>query len=122
MSQLIKKESPARTISYLVGFSLSVLMTLLAYLLVVNHVWPMFTLVMVIAVLAILQLAVQLIFFLHLGDEKGVRWKLVTLVFAIIIVGILVVGSIWIMNNLNYTMMHFTPDQQKEYLKNNEGI
>jgi cytochrome o ubiquinol oxidase operon protein cyoD len=77
-------ESPARVISYIVGFVLSVVSTLLAYLLVVNHVWPMSMLILIIAVLAVVQLVVQLIFFLHLGDEKGPRWKLVTIVFAII--------------------------------------
>jgi cytochrome o ubiquinol oxidase operon protein cyoD len=115
-------ESPARVISYIVGFVLSVVSTLLAYLLVVNHVWPMSMLIIIIAVLAVVQLVVQLIFFLHLGDEKGPRWKLVTIVFAIIVVGILVVGSLWIMDNLNYNMMQFTPAQQNQYLKDNEGI
>ena len=118
----MRHESSARVTSYVVGFVLSVASTLIAYALVVNHVWPMSILVIIIAILAVVQLAVQLVFFLHLGDEKGPRWKLVTITFAIIVVVILVGGSLWIMNNLNYNMMHFTPAQQEQYLKNNEGI
>jgi cytochrome o ubiquinol oxidase subunit IV len=119
---IIKKEAPARVNAYIIGFVSSVATTLIAYALVVNRVWPTGVLIIVIAALAVVQLAIQLIFFLHLGEEKGPRWKLVTFSFALIVVGILVVGSLWIMDNLNYNMMHFTPAQQDQYLKDNEGI
>jgi len=122
MNEPEEKQSSLRTISYIIGFLLSVGLTLIAYGLVVNHVWGVTALIATIVILAIAQLAVQLIFFLHIGNEKGARWKLVTFIFAAIVVLILVVGSLWIMDNLNYNMMHFTPAQQDQYLKANEGI
>jgi cytochrome o ubiquinol oxidase operon protein cyoD len=57
---------------------------------------------------------VQLIFFLHIGEERGGRWKLLTFVFVLMTLGIIVVGSIWIMNNLNYNM---SPAQVMKYIK-----
>lgn len=127
MSKIIQpvheaRDLPARISSYVTGFFMSVLVTLLAYFAVVNQFWTGWTLAIVIVVLAVIQLAIQLIFFLHLGHEKGGNWKLVTFWFATLVVAIVVVGSLWIMHNLNYNMMQMTPDEQIEYLKDNEGF
>jgi cytochrome o ubiquinol oxidase operon protein cyoD len=70
--------------------------------------------------LAVMQLVIQVVFFLHIG--RGSRLKLVTFGFALLIILIVVVGSIWIMNNLNYNMMHMTHDEMEIYLKQHEGI
>lgn len=114
------RHSPARYVSYIVGFFLSIVTTLIAYLFVVNDVWPMQTLVYVVMGLAIVQLVIQAVFFLHIG--RGSRWKIITFAFAILVVLIVVVGSIWIMNNLNYNMMHMNREEMEIYLKNHEGI
>lgn len=114
------RDSGARYISYVVGFILSIIATVLAYLIVVNHVWPMSTLILVILIIAVIQLATQAVFFLHIG--RGSHWKLVTFAFAILIVLIIVIGTLWIMNNLNYNMMRMTPAQEQIYMKQNEGI
>lgn len=113
-------DSSTRYISYVVGFFLSIVATLLAYLVVVNHLWPMSTLIYIILTIAVIQLVTQAVFFLHIG--RGSRWKSITFVFAILIVLIIVIGTIWIMNNLNYNMMQMTPDQMQLYMKQNEGI
>jgi len=118
--QLESRHSPTRYISYVVGFVLSVVATLMAYLIVVNHVWPMATLIYIILAIAVTQLIIQVVFFLHIG--RGSHWRFVTFIFAILIVLIIVVGTIWIMNNLNYNMMRMTPAQQELYMQHNEGI
>ena len=78
------------------------------------------TLVYIVLGVAVLQLVVQLVFFLHIG--RGSALKAVTFAFAILVVLIVVVGSIWIMNNLNYSMMRMSPDQMQLYMHHNEGI
>jgi len=37
-------------------------------------------------------------------------------------VAILVGGSIWIMYHLNYNMMDMSPQEQSQYMSENEGI
>ena len=106
--------------SYVVGFLLSVFTTLLAYFFVVNQLWPKEVLIYVVLAIAVVQLVVQVVFFLHIG--RGSRWKLLTFVFTILIVAIVVVGSIWIMENLNYNMMDMSPDEMRQYMNDNEGI
>lgn len=104
--------------SYVSGFVLSIILTLGAYLMVIHHSFTADRIVGVIVGLALCQFLVQMLFFLHLGKETKPRWKLFVLLFMITVVLILVFGSIWIMNNLNYRM---TPEQINTYMNNQGG-
>jgi cytochrome o ubiquinol oxidase operon protein cyoD len=90
--------------SYTLGLILSVLLTLAAYFLVANHMLSKQVLIVTILGLAVIQLWVQLIMFLHLGQESGPRWKLISWVSTAGLILIVIVGSIVIMNNLEYHM------------------
>ncbi len=58
-------------------------------------------LIVLIIGLAVAQLFVQLIYFLHLGQEKKPRWNVITFAFAAFIVLVLVGGTVWIMYHLD---------------------
>ena len=114
-------------ISYVVGFVSSLVLTLAAYLLVLRHVhshhlWPSqhWLLAAAIVSLAIIQLVVQLVFFLHLSRESKPRWNLTILLFAALVLLIVVFGSLWIMNNLNYHMV--SPSRTDEQIFRDEGV
>ncbi|HVS78892.1 MAG TPA: cytochrome o ubiquinol oxidase subunit IV [Candidatus Saccharimonadales bacterium] len=110
--------------SYVIGFGLSLALTGLAYLsvrhhLATHHTFPTDTAMLVIlSTLAISQLIVQLVFFLHLDKESKPRWNLMVLGFAVMVVVIIVAGSLWIMYHLNYNM---TPQQMNNYLQQQDG-
>lgn len=108
------------TVTYVAGFLGSLLLTLLAYMLVVNHALHGAELIAAIVATAIVQLLVQLRFFLHLGKESKPRWNLTAFLFMLMVLVILVFGSLWIMNNLNYHTM--TPEQTKSHIEHEEGI
>ncbi|MFN7093920.1 MAG: cytochrome o ubiquinol oxidase subunit IV [Burkholderiales bacterium] len=91
--------------SYIVGFILSIVLTIIPYLIVVDHMLIGNALLLTVVGLAVLQLLVQLVFFLHLSTASEQRWNLMTFMFTILILIILVVGTLWIMWNLNYNMM-----------------
>jgi cytochrome o ubiquinol oxidase operon protein cyoD len=95
--------------SYVVGFALSIALTLGAYFSVTHHLFSHIGLIAVIFVLAMVQLVVQLLFFLHLGREGKPRFNLLTFLFMLLVLLIIVIGSLWIMNNLNYHSM--TPNE-----------
>lgn len=94
------------TKSYIIGFILSIILTLIPYYIVVNHTLGVENTHIVILAFAVLQLLVQVVFFLHLNAESGPKWNLLAFTFTIIVLAILVVGSIWIMYNLDYNMMN----------------
>ena len=58
-----------------------------------------------VVVMAVVQIFVHLIYFLHMNTSSEERWNLVALVFTVLIIAIVVVGSLWIMYNLNINMM-----------------
>ena len=92
--------------SYTIGFIFSIVFTLLAYYVIVEKVFANNTTATIVIVsLAIAQLLVQLFFFLHLGKESKPRWNLMVFSFMLLVVGIIVIGSLWIMHNLDYNMM-----------------
>jgi cytochrome o ubiquinol oxidase operon protein cyoD len=47
--------------------------------------------------MAVLQFAVQLIFFMHLKEGENARWNMMALLLGLIILLTIVAGSIWIM-------------------------
>ncbi|TXI34622.1 MAG: cytochrome o ubiquinol oxidase subunit IV [Niabella sp.] len=106
--------------SYLIGFGISLVLTIGSYLLVVGG-WqmPLEILIALVLCFAVMQLFVQLIFFLHLGFEKGPKWNLAFFISTVGIILLIVLGSLWIMYHLNYNMM---PKQMNEYLIWKEGI
>ena len=112
------------TLGYVAGFGLSLILTLLAFYLVASkddrpqiltHRFLMVSLVC----LAVAQLFVQLLFFLHLDRESKPRWNLLVASFAGVVVLILVLGSLWIMSNLNY---HMQPVPSDKSIIKDEGI
>ncbi len=107
--------------SYITGFILSLIFTSIAFFAVIKHtegtsLFSSTGLIFLIISLAIVQLIVQLYFFLHLGQEAKPRWNLVTFLFMLLVLVIIVFGSLWIMDNLNYNMM-MSPEQMNEYMK-----
>lgn len=108
--------------SYTAGFIASLILTAIAYLLVSKERLRGWALIFALAGLAVVQLLVQLIFFLHLGRESRPRWNLQVLVFAVGVVVIIVFGSLWIMKNLEYNHSHsLTPSQADKFLIQDEG-
>lgn len=105
--------------SYLTGFIISVALTLLAFFAVQNRILMPSYLTVFILISALLQVVVQLVFFLHLY-EKGESSENFLLVSAtIVVILILVVGSLWIMNHLNYNM---TPEAMNKELMKSENL
>lgn len=94
--------------SYIIGFVLSILLTIAAFVLIEKRLLTTDSqLYIAVAALAVIQLIVQVICFLRL-NAKSVdgRWDLIAFIFTILVIGILVSGSLWIMYNLNYNMMN----------------
>lgn len=98
--------------SYIIGFVSSLFLTLIVFGLVMQHVETRHVaighevLVPAIIILAITQLIVQLVCFLHLGRESKPRYNLTVFAFMLLVVVLLVGGSLWIMTNLDYHGMH----------------
>jgi cytochrome o ubiquinol oxidase subunit IV len=89
------------------GFIGSLILTFAAYFIILNPEFFHFdirTAVIIIFTLALVQSLVQLIFFIDVWKEEGIRWNLVIFISTVSIIFIIIYFSIWIINHLNYNM------------------
>lgn len=82
---------------HVIGFLLSLVLTFIALWLVVSVRLPAGALITMIVFLAALQVLVQLLFFMHIGEGYRPIYHIGTLLFAFFTVFIVVAASIWIM-------------------------
>lgn len=91
--------------SYLIGFVLSVILTAIPFWMVMTGAAAPATLAVAISLFAVVQIVVHLVYFLHMNTKSEGGWNFVALIFTGLIIAIVVVGSLWIMYNLNINMM-----------------
>ena len=101
----IKKEWHGTLKSYLVGFIACLILTSTAFVLVLSETLSGTTLIYTLTGLALLQAVIQLIFFLHEGQEPKPRWETLVFYFMILVLLIIALGSLWIMSDLNERVM-----------------
>ena len=116
-------DAPIKT--YLAGYALALALTAAAFVLVSayrasdSEIMSRGLLLVCLGLLAGFQLIIQSVFFLHLSAERRARLTLVSTLFTVLVVLTIVVGSLWIMHNLNYNMM---PRDVDQYVQQEENI
>ena len=92
--------------SYLIGFGLSVVLTAIPFWLVMSGVLDSRrATALTIMVFAAAQIVVHMIYFLHMSARSENGWTMMALIFTLVIVGITLSGSLWVMYHLNVNMM-----------------
>jgi cytochrome o ubiquinol oxidase operon protein cyoD len=93
----------ART--YVIGLALAILLTALSFELPGTQlIWGP-GIPVALAVFAIAQMGVHLVFFLHITTAPDNTNNVLALAFGVLIVLLVIGGSIWIMANMNHNMM-----------------
>lgn len=90
-----------RMLGYLVGFVLAAALTAVSFLLTrTTLVWAP-SIPVALSVLAVAQIGVHIVFFLHMTSGPDNVNNLMALAFGLLIVLLVVLGSIWIIHHLN---------------------
>ncbi len=102
----IQKEWHGSMQAYLIGLGASLLLTLVAFLVV----WARSSITREVVIFTLLGLAAaqataQVLFFLHVGEEAKPRWETLVFLFTVLVLLIVVVGTLWIMTDLNNRLM-----------------
>ena len=87
------------------GLGFSVILTVAAFVLAGSHIIYGPAVPVALLVLAIAQMGVHLVFFLHITTGPDNTNNVLALAFGILVTFLIVVGSIWIMSHLNHNMM-----------------
>jgi cytochrome o ubiquinol oxidase subunit IV len=90
--------------AYVTGFVLSVVLTVISFALVMFGRLPVTAVLIGILSAAVVQMLVHIRYFLHLDTSSEMRWNLMALIFAALIIILFVGGTIWIMWHLNYRL------------------
>ncbi|KGX83450.1 cytochrome aa3 quinol oxidase subunit IV [Pontibacillus marinus] len=90
--------------NHVLGFIFSIVLTLLAVWAALYSSLSITAIVWTIVTLALLQAAVQLFMFMHIGEGEGKAQK-GTIYFSAFIAVVIVAGSIWVMNAMMHSMM-----------------
>jgi cytochrome o ubiquinol oxidase operon protein cyoD len=93
-----------RLIGYIIGLGLAILLTATSFFVAgTNLVWEP-SIPVALVVLAIAQMGVHLVFFLHITTGPDNTNNVMALAFGLLIVFLVTGGSLWIMSNLNENM------------------
>jgi len=90
---------------YLVGYLVAALLTIASFLAAETTALTPSSVTAAITVLAIAQMLVHLIFFLHISTSAHQRTNILAFAATMLIVLLIIVGSLWIMSHLQSNMM-----------------
>jgi len=94
-----------RVLGYLIGLGLAIVLTATSFFVAgTDLVWQP-SIPVAIIVLAIAQMGVHLVFFLHITTGPDNTNNVMALAFGLLIIFLVIGGSLWIMANLNHNML-----------------
>jgi cytochrome o ubiquinol oxidase operon protein cyoD len=99
---------------YLVGYLVATLLTIASFLAAGTDALTPSSVTADITVLAIAQMLVHLIFFLHISTSPNQRTNILAFAVALLIVSMIVAGSLWIMSHLHSNMMPVDPQMHMQ--------
>jgi cytochrome o ubiquinol oxidase operon protein cyoD len=104
--ELSPAEVPRAIRGYLVGLVLAALLTCVSFFIATSSalVWQP-SIPIALSVLALAQMGVHLVFFLHITSGPDSVNNVMALAFGLLIVMLLVFGSLWIMTHLDHNVM-----------------
>ena len=92
--------------SYMTGFVLSVILTAIPFAVVMGGGFENRLLTAAVVVgLAVVQILVHMVYFLHMNTRSDEGWTMMALIFTVVILVIVLAGSLWVMYHMNTNMM-----------------
>jgi cytochrome o ubiquinol oxidase subunit IV len=91
--------------TYMWGFLLSIILTLIPFILVMQGEASHDVILIGILLAAVVQILVHLVCFLHMNTSSDGSWNIIAFIFTIFVVFVVIGGSVWVMINLNTNML-----------------
>ena len=98
-------ENSAQLWTYVMGLAFAALLTFASFWVANTHLIYDPGIPMALATLAVAQMGIHLVFFLHLTTAPDNTNNILALAFGLLIVGLVIFGSVWIMAHLNHNLM-----------------
>jgi cytochrome o ubiquinol oxidase operon protein cyoD len=99
-------ESIGRAVGgYVLGLTLATALTIASFWIARTHIIYGPGVPVALVALAIAQMGIQLVFFLHITTAPDNTNNVLALAFGVLIVFVLVFGTVWVMDHMNHNMM-----------------
>lgn len=105
-AETLNKMASKKLKSYTIGFIALVISTLVGYIAVTTGLSSKEMFTVISAVMVFQLLAIVAFFFKNNVSDEDATWNLISFLFTLLIAAVVVCGSLWIMYNLNYNMVH----------------
>lgn len=102
---LLHAEETSERRTFVVGFVLAAILTVIAFAMVAMRVLPPHSMLVVLAILAAVQVVVHLRCFLHIDRQKSHRDDLLLICLTLLVLSIVIGGTIWILWDQHMRMM-----------------
>ena len=86
--------------SYLWGFAFSIMLSVAAFAVMLCGIFGRETTMVVLGCLAMLQLFVQLRYFLHIDGRRESQEDLYLILFSVLVLLMMVIGTVWVLGDL----------------------
>lgn len=88
--------------NYIIGFFLAIFLTIISFFIVISEVIEDSDITrLVLFILAILQIIIHMIYFLHMNFKSEESWYILSLIFTALVICIMFSGSLWIMYHIH---------------------
>ena len=102
-------------LGYAIGLALACALTIVSFAVAAGYGWIYQPgIAVMLLVLAVAQMGVHLVFFLHITTGPDNTNNILALAFGTLIVALIVIGSLWIMANLNH--MNMSPGDMARHM------
>jgi len=96
---------------YITGFALAIVLTIASFWVSGTNFIYGPALAVALLVLAVAQMGIHLVFFLHITTDPDNTNNVMALAFGVLVVCLVVFGSIWVMTHMNQNMMSMPMDK-----------
>jgi cytochrome o ubiquinol oxidase operon protein cyoD len=98
--------------SYVLGLAIAIGLTVASFCVARTHIIYGPSIPVALVALAIAQMGIHLVFFLHITTAPDNTNNVLALAFGVLIVFVLVFGTVWVMAHMNHNMMSMQPPMQ----------
>jgi len=91
--------------SYLLGLAIAIVLTIASFYVARTHIIYGPSIPVALVALAVAQMGIHLVFFLHITTAPDNTNNVLALAFGVLIVFVLVFGTVWVMAHMNQNMM-----------------
>jgi cytochrome aa3 quinol oxidase subunit IV len=91
---------------HVIGYVGSILLTVLALWFTVNAPFSQGSIITILLMLAVLQILIQLIFFMHITEKRGPAYHSIAIALGFLFTFAVVAGSLWVMTFNSFNELH----------------